>query len=284
MLRSEHSIVRYDFRTQQVHPDRLLRGRDDPYLAAAKIMLRLYRDGLGKARQSLHRDVEETLSRLPGCPPRQVGAFCKLLDDLSTYNSEKSVAFELRRKVFALAAPLHPIVQHKEGVFEQTIDQTRQTISESIGLSWNEIDAKLFSDVIELQTLAAFDTSIKPGQLLSIYNVAQTQAALYRSTRLRIDAFDDFKTIVRHAKLAGLMHRIARLKGETTGYRFELDGPQSSLRDTTRYGIRFATLLPKLLACRDWRLTAAVIGPNRQNVSAACFARRRTKINARFAL
>ncbi len=227
MLRSEHSIVRYDFQRRRVQPDRLRRGRDDDYLSAAKAILRLYRDGIGRSRQSLHRDVEETLARLPSCPPRRVAAFCKLLDDHSSYQSDKKGAVALRRKVFSLAAPMHPIVQQKEGIFD------------SIGLSWKEIDARLFSDVIELQTLKEFNRSIEPAELLSIYNVAQTQAALYRATRVRIDAHDDFKTILRHAKLAGLMHGITRLENPRSGYRFDLDGPQSSLRETTRYGTAF---------------------------------------------
>jgi len=264
MLRSEHSIVRYDFQRRRVQPDRLRRGRDDDYSSAAKILLRLYRDGIGKRRQSMHRDVEETLAKLPSCPPRRIAAFCKLLDYQSTFQSDKTAAVALRKKVFSLAAPMHPIVQQKEGIFDKTIDQARQAISDSVGLPWKEIDAKLFSDVIELQILKAFNSSIEPTELLSIYNVAQTQAALYRATRVRIDAYDDFKTILRHAKLAGLMHGITRVERPRSGYRFEFDGPQSSLRETTRYGIRFATMLPKLLACRDWRLIAEVIGPQRQ--------------------
>ncbi len=264
MLRSEHSIVRYDFRRQQVHPDRLRRGRDDDYLPAAKILLRFYRDGFGRTRQSLHRDVEQILSRLPSCPPRRIAAFCKLLDDQSSYRNDKKQTVELRRKVFSLAAPLHPIVQQPEGIFEHTIDQARKRISDAIGLSWTEIDAQLFGDVIELQTLQSFNELIGPDELLSLYNVSQTQASLYRATRMRIEAYNDFKTILSHAKLAGLMHRIERIDGARPGYRFELDGPQSSLRETSRYGIRFATLLPKLLACRQWRMVAELIGPQRQ--------------------
>jgi predicted nuclease of restriction endonuclease-like RecB superfamily len=260
MLRSEHSIVRYDFHRQTVQPDRLVRGRDNDYLAAAKILLRLYRDGIGKSRQMLHRDVEVMLQRIPSCPPRRIAAFCKLLDDQSIYHSDKQAAVELRRKVFALAAPMHPIVQRQEGIFDQTMETSRQSIGESLGMSWQEIDAMLFSDVIELQTLQQFQGSTAPGELLSIYNVAQTQAALYRAMRVRIETFADFKTIVRHIKLAGLMHRITRVDHGRPGYRLDLDGPQSSLRETTRYGVRFAAMLPKLLACRDWHLVADVIG------------------------
>lgn len=262
MLRSEHSIVRYKYQQRRIEPDRLRRGRDDAYVSAAKILLRIYRDGIGRTRQTLHRNVEEVLARLSGCPPRRIAAFCKLLDDHSAFQCDKKAAVDLRRKVFSIAADMHPIVQNAEENFEHTIELSRQTISESVGISWPEIDVRLFSDVIELQTLQAFDSSIDPVSLLSIYNVSQTQAALYRAARMTIDARDDFKTILRHAKLAGLMHRISRKCGTSPGYRFEFDGPQSSLRETSRYGIRFASMLPKLLACRRWLMIAEVIGPN----------------------
>jgi len=264
MLRSEHSVVRFDSHRQTVHPDRLIRGRDADYLAAASVMLRRYRDGIGKPRQTLHQEVENLLSRLSGCPPRRIAAFCKLLDDLGEFQSDKRAAVELRKRVFSLAAPLHPIVDRSEGMFEQTVAQARAVISKELGRSWEEIDSLLFSDVLELQTLRQFNSAIEPAELLSLYNVAQTQAAMYRATQVRIDAGSDFKTIVRQIKLAGLMHTISRPAHLRGGYRFDLNGPQSALRETTRYGVRFAKLLPKLLTGRQWQLTAEVLTANRR--------------------
>jgi hypothetical protein len=96
---------------------------------------------------------------------------------------------------------------------------------------------------------------------LSIYNLTQTQAALYSATAIRVDARSNFKMIIRHAKLARLMHRIDRLNGNRAGYRFHFDGPGSTLRETTRYGLGFAKLLGRLVGCDDWFLTARVLGP-----------------------
>ena len=61
-------------------------------------------------------------------------------------------------------------------------------------------------------------------------------------------ASDDFKTILRYAKLARLMHTIVRT-GEGR-YRFRFDGPASVLRHTRRYGAAMARFLPALIACR----------------------------------
>lgn len=269
MIRSEHRIVTYDFINRQIIPDRLLRQRDAVYLQAAQACLEVYRDGVGRIRQELHGDIEAYLGSIPGCPPRRIAAFCKLLDDAGEYASSTGKAAALRKRVFTFAATLHPIVQHREGIFENQCQDAQAKVAQEIGLSWQEIEDRLFDDVIELQKLKQFPTDLTPETLLSRYNLAQTQAALYRATRIRIDAFENAPTIIRHAKLAGLMHRVARIRHPTgnpaTGYRMILDGPVSGLRESTRYGVGFAKLLPVLIACRQWDLVADVIGPQNRH-------------------
>ena len=67
-------------------------------------------------------------------------------------------------------------------------------------------------------------------------------------------AGEDFKTILRYAKLARLMHTIIR-RGPGQ-YVFRFDGPASVLRETRRYGAAMARFLPALVACRGWRMHA----------------------------
>lgn len=265
MIRSEHSIVSYDFLNRQVTPDRLLRGRDAIYLQAVEQCLVIYRQGVGRIRQELHSNVEDCLGTIAGCPPRRISAFCKLLDDAGDYAVSTGKAASLRKRVFSLAATMHPVVERREGIFENELLDAQAKVAKEVGLSWQEIEDRLFDDVIELQKLKHFPDSLSPTSLLSRYNLAQTQAALYRATRVRIDAFEHAPTIIRHAKLAGLMHRIGRIRkpddSRVMGYRMVLDGPVSSMRESTRYGIGFAKLLPTLLACQQWDLLADVIGP-----------------------
>ena len=265
MLTSAQSIVAYDFARKTVVPDRLTRTAHAHYVRAAESMLSVYRRGVGETRQTLHRRVESILGRLDDCPPRRAAAFCKLLDDRSTYRSGRSGAATLRSRVFTEAAKLHPIVSRPQTLVECELTQARRQIAESLGTNWEQIEASLFSDVIELQTLDSFPPTETFGaaDLLSAYNVGQTQAALYRGIKLTVSATHDIKTIVRHAKLAGLMHRVTRHQDRAGRpvYRFEFDGPASSLRQTWRYGLRFAKFLPMLLACRGWRMSAEVLGP-----------------------
>ncbi|WP_162006648.1 DUF790 family protein [Roseimaritima sediminicola] len=261
MLRSEHAIIAYDFATMTARPDRLLRSRDRAYQAALADCVTLYRQGTGSRRQDLHAAVAERLERLPGCPPRRIAAFCKLLDDASQFKNPGQAAASLRRRFFTAAAPLHPIVSTREGIFEHELGAARQEISKQLGMPWEEIEAELFSDVIELQRLESFRETLGAGDVLARYNVAQTQAALYRASQIRVTAFADFRTIIAHAKLARLMHHIDRIEGPRRGYRFRFDGPGSVLRTTTRYGVGFAKLLASLLHCRDWTLAADLVGP-----------------------
>ena len=265
MLRSEHSILHFDFVTMTVHPDRLLRQRDMSYVAALQDCITGYENGSGRERQDLHCEVRTRLEQIVGCPPRRIASFCKLLDEHAIFRSDPKAAVALRQRLFKAAASLHPIVINAEGVFDHDLLSSRRQICEELHTTWDQIEKNLFADVIELQQLKSFESNLQATDILSQYNVAQTQAALYQATRIRIDAFADFKTIVSHAKLARLMHRIERIEKPRSGYRFIFDGPSSTLRTTSRYGVGFAQLLPTLLRCKDWRLRAEVLGPGRQS-------------------
>lgn len=262
MLTSSQCIVSYDFARRRVVADRLERKRDARYLRGAARMIAIYRQGIGLSRGELHGRVERVLDSFPDCPPRRVQAFCKLLDDLSSFAADSRSAASLRREVFTRAAASHPLVGRAEGIFESTVGQVRDRLANELGRSWEEIERDLFADVIELQRLTTFPDDLQAADLLAMYNVAQTQTLLYRATRVTVVAREDLKTILRHAKLAGLMHTIRRL--DDGSYRFTLDGPASSLRSTSRYGIRFARMVPKLLSCRGWWLHATILGPKNQ--------------------
>ncbi|MEL7336502.1 MAG: DUF790 family protein, partial [Planctomycetota bacterium] len=182
--------------------------------------------------------------------------FCKILDNRSDYHTGTSNAYSLRKRVFDFGAQHHPVVSQREGIFEHDLASVRNAIQDSLQCTWDEIDAKLFCDVMELQRLRTYQPVDDPLDLLSIYNVTQTQAALYRATHVVMDVTEKPRSVLQQAKLAGLMHRIEKRRD---GYRFYLDGPQSGLRETSRYGIRFARMLPTLLTMSGWRLTAHVL-------------------------
>ncbi|HJT32027.1 MAG TPA: DUF790 family protein [Pirellulales bacterium] len=254
MLTRELAIADYD--GARVLPDRLTRGRDAAYLGYAERMLTVYRTGVGRTRRELHRDVHAVFADEADCPMRRIEAFCKLLDDTSEFDRDrKGEARELRRQVFRLAGPLHPLVDSVDRLFEHQEAEAKRQIAEQMGRSWEDVDGALFADVIEFHRLRQFDGYADAAALLARYNVAQTQAALFDASEMTVWATADFKTVLRYAKLARLMHTI---RPTNDGYVIRFDGPASVLRETRRYGAAMARFLPALLACRGWRMHAVL--------------------------
>ena len=291
MLTSEHAIVEY--RAGRAVVDCLTRKTHSHYVEYAERMLAVYREGIGRERRRLHRQVEAILAEEPDCPVRRVQAFCKLLDDAAVFAGDSSgEAGRLRVEVFCRAAAMHPLVVRPDRLFENDPARVKALIAAEHGTDWNDIDRRLYADVMSFQPLEAFADDLDAGAFLARYNVAQLQACLYRAQSMTITATQDLKTILRYAKLAGLMHEIVQLKGSGTSsgqpvgtsvgkndtyppyysaYCIELSGPVSVLRETRRYGVNFARFLPALLACKGWRMTAVLRTPwNTTTVLTVC--------------
>lgn len=255
MLTRDQAVAEFDFRHGRLVPDRLTRLRHRDYPTYAERMLTIYRHGAGRTRRDLHRSVESVFEAEPECPARRIRAFCKLLDDVSRYDQDRrGAAAELRRQVFHAAARFHPLVDAPDRLFERAEKAVKEQIARQLGRTWTDVERDLFADVVENQRLLEFEGYPDAAALLARYNVGQTQVALFDAESLTIWARRDFKTILRHAKLAGLMHTVAGTPDG--GYRIRLDGPASVLRETRRYGTAMAKFLPALLACQDWRLHA----------------------------
>ncbi len=258
MLTSEQSIV--EFSSGLAIPDRLTQSVHQHYTEYVEKMLCVYDNGIGQQRRWLHRQIESILADEPDCQVRRIQAFCKLLDDKSNYQSDpQGRAGKLRLELFSQAGRFHPLVKQVDRLFEHDENSIKTQLSGKLGLSWDQIEQSLYSDVIAFQRLKQFEGYPNASALLSRYNVAQLQACLYRAESMVILATDDFKTILRYAKLAHLLHDIVRLS--SSKYRITLSGPASVLHETRRYGVNFARFLPALLACKGWEMTASLKTP-----------------------
>jgi predicted nuclease of restriction endonuclease-like RecB superfamily len=255
MLTRELAIVEY--RDMQAFPDKLSARKHAHYVNYAQRMCDVYARSRGLTRREIHRAIHNIFALEPECPPRRIDAFCKLLDEVSLYDSDDAgTAARLRQQVYLAAAPMHPLVTTADPWFEHNEHQAKQQIAEQLGKSWEEIEARLFADIIDFRRLKEFTGYEDPKQLLARYNVAQTQVALYDAARMTVWATTDFKSILRYAKLARLMHTIRKAP---EGYRFDFDGPASFMHRTQRYGVMMAKFLPGLLSCRGWKMQAALL-------------------------
>lgn len=258
MLTNDQSIV--VFRAGRAVPDRLTQGTHRHYLEYAENMLSIYRNGIGSQRRRMHRQIESIFADEPDCPVRRIQAFCKLLDDKSTFLTDpEGRASKLRLRVFAEAGRFHPLVEQPDRLFEYDEKMIKRKIADKLDMPWEQIEQNLYSDVMDFQRLQTFEGYSGASALLSRYNVAQLQACLYRAENMIVSATDDFKTILRYAKLARLLHDIVR--SSPSKYRITFSGPASVLRETRRYGVNFARFLPALLACKGWEMTASVKTP-----------------------
>ena len=263
MLTSEHSIVEY--KAGRAVPDRLRQKTHRHYLDYAEKMLSVYRTGIGLQRRQLHRQIEAVFADEPDCPVRRIQAFCKLLDDGSSFQADPSgEAGKLRLDVFSQAARFHPLVEQPDRLFEYEEKGVKSQLADKLAAPWDQIEQALYADVMAYQRLEKFDGCPDAAALLSRYNVAQLQACLYKAQSMTVTATDDLKTIIRYAKLARLLHEIVRLS--PSKYRMVFSGPASVLRGTRRYGVNFAKFLPALLACKGWEMTASVKTPWNQPV------------------
>jgi len=258
MLTSEQSIV--EFKAGRAVVDRLRQRSHRHYTEYAEKMLSVYRDGIGWHRRRLHRQIELLFADEPDCPIRRIRAFCKLLDDKSVYQTDPDgMAAKLRLQVFAEAGRFHPLVAKADQLFEHNEKKIKQELADKLGLPWDQIEQSLYSDVLSFQRLEQFEGYPNASALLSRYNVAQLQACLYKAESMIVSATDYFKTILRYAKLAHLLHDIVRLG--PSRYRITFSGPASVSRRTRRYGVNFAKFLPALLACKGWKMTALLKTP-----------------------
>jgi predicted nuclease of restriction endonuclease-like RecB superfamily len=245
-----------DVKDGLVIPDKLIKSAHGHYVGLATDMLRIYREGIGVTRGELHEAIEVLFRGESDCPARRIAAFCRLLDDESEYDgAEGDAAARLRMEVFSRASAKYPIVQIPETLLEHSEAAVKSEIATALERPWKEIERDLFGDVFDLHRLESFTGYETPEALLTRYNEAQLQAVLYNATELRIAARADYKIIVRAAKFRQLMHTATR-KGD--GFEFLLDGPASLHRETQRYGVWMAGVIPTLLLCKDWDLRASI--------------------------
>ncbi|UBV42014.1 DUF790 family protein [Deinococcus taeanensis] len=179
-----------------------------------------------------------------------------LLTNMSTFEAGGHVEpGVVRERVFTLAQGVVPSRRNAALVLEQAA----RALGSERPLSPQDLQAALYADLPDQQSLVAFDPPA-PLELIHRFDLAQAQGMLYRATELVITARRNeparYKQLLKYLKFFGLM---ATVEGDANlGFTLTLDGPASLFGATTRYGLSMAKFLPALLHVTKWDLSAAL--------------------------
>ena len=198
---------------------------------------------------------------------RLLKGMAKVLLDKCDFEADCPVdPTELRRMVFVRAAQTGPLALQPGPLERRTARDVWRELAEALpevdGRRWTveALEASLYADLPGEQRLTDRAGPTEPEPLLHRYNVALVQALLLRATGLtlrmqRPDA-KRVRQLFRYLKFHQLMYRVAGSADELV---LTVDGPQSLLRQSTRYGLQLAIFFPAvLLQSGRWSLHAEV--------------------------
>jgi predicted nuclease of restriction endonuclease-like RecB superfamily len=238
-------------RGNQIRP-RYIETEDDGWLAAASALIELFREHQGLTRAQLDSALEDYVGT--GTDYKILRGLIKLLFDRTEFAAGVEVVpADLRRAVFLKARGVHPAADERERA--QVIEEAGAELACAPEL----VRANLYADLPKNQRLVEFEET-DARALVELYNVAQAQALLYRSVRMRLSVepqpAEGYRELFGAIKAYRLIHTI---KGTpASGYEIELDGPVSMFHRSQKYGIQMAVFLPALLLCKGWRMRAEI--------------------------
>ncbi len=237
-----------------------------------KDLLRVSRAGGGFHPQFAGREHRPLAARVIGTFQGHVGesrerlesALADLEREADDYKLVRGFAALLEREsTFETRAPVDPVRARRatfraaEAVGVVTADEREtalEQVSESLGVSADDLEASLYADLDERQVLAVVDSRWDPDGLVAQYNLSLAQTALFDATEVRIRSSDP-KALVSAIKRLRLMYEIRKT---AAGREVVVTGPTHLFRATRRYGTRFARLLRTVASAEEWHLEATI--------------------------
>ncbi len=237
-LRVEHGTVRVLYLGD---PD----GRAVPFLDwLCRLVRRLEgwpRDRVVEALRRQERRVRDA-TRLAG--------IAKTLLDLCDFTPAAGAdcAAEVRDAVFRARGLRWPPVPGDQRI-------PYEAAAVELGRTTDDVERLLYADALGARVLTRAPR-IDGRALLARYNMELARAVLLDAERVRLTARGGWRGIFRAVKAARLMHVIRRVG---RSYEIELTGPAAAfIVRPTRYGARFARVIPALARAPRWRLDADV--------------------------
>ena len=239
-------------RGEEIRP-RQLNPADPRRLREAETLVRIFKEHVNHERCQLDAALDEYVGA--GTNYRVVRGLVKLLLDRSEFAAGASTdPFELRQLVFAKSRAAHPL-DGRDAARTQVLEEAARELN----CAPEVIAANLYADLPARQKLVAFDGP-EAADLIDRYNLAQAQALLYRSVRMRItvrpQAPENYRALFGAIKAHKLIHSISGTA--EAGYEIDLDGPVSLFHRSQKYGVQMAVFLPDLLNCAGWTMRAEI--------------------------
>ncbi|AKV02871.1 hypothetical protein AKJ09_09534 [Labilithrix luteola] len=227
------------------------------YLDAATNHLGSRREDLEAAWDAISQEASK---------PKRAAAVRKLVEDACVFEAEPTVSpQDVRRAVFSHAS----LRRRNRGASEPfDRDAVIAEVATSLGLTPERTEQALFADLRGEQRLVTAPQS-GAESFAAAYELARPQAVLLRAARVvcEIDAPSPgpLRAFFGRLKFHKLLFGAERV-GERS-IRVTVDGPFSMFESVTRYGVRFALLLPALRELERWTLRADVRwGPSREQL------------------
>ncbi len=236
----------------------LLEPEGIPLAIAAEILDRL-REGVGKGRRELERELGELeeLALEAGLDMRVARAMATLALRVSVFEPVKTPVDPVRARleVFEEACRSYGVA-----VSEEERRAVLERVAERLGCSVKDLETVLTRYQDEV---LAKPPDMSAEDLVKEYNLSEVQTMLFKAVKLGVRFTADgvtTKLLLRAVKALGLLYM-----AERTGswIRLYIDGPASLLRQTRRYGTRLARLVPYVMLADRWAIEADVAGRRR---------------------
>ena len=176
-------------------------------------------------------------------------------------------AMELRKKVF-LKSSSYGLASLNSQFHRKSKDDILREIGDELGCEGHEIEAFLYADHKEMHLLEEIPKIQTATELIQRYNLVAYQSLLLYASSMRIKLFDIapkwLRYIFRRLKFNRLMFQVWQ---HPTHIELLIDGPQSVLKQSSKYGLQFAMFLPVLpLLPGTWHLQAEILWGQKRKV------------------
>ena len=220
------------------------------------------------------RDLIDAFDAFVGRPRRELAAWLRdARGDGRTQAAARVVLEQLfRSRVDAGLAPARARAAWFAAAADRApLGTVRRRAAARLGVEPAAIEHALFADLPGERLVTAPVEPPGPHSVALQVNLAVVQALLRCAADVEVALLGNARTIVRHARLRGLICTVEVAPAGHTVLR--LSGPLSLFRRTALYGRALAELAPQLAWCRSFRLTARCRDPRRVHDPSAPWSR-----------